>query len=183
MNVAALLCGEIMQGIAATWGGLIELAPEKTAVHQSADIVEVIENSASVISAEFDIRFADEQFCFHIVWPAETLAPLLPVLEGQKRDRDTKEDARWEKAIRERLPEAHVDVDTQIGNSVLRLRDVATLKAGDIIDLDNPRAGTVFANRVPVLAGRFGVHDGCYAIETTHWLTGGVAADANPSVT
>jgi len=183
MNVAVLLCDEVMQGIAATWGGLIELAPEKNGVHQSSDIVEIIENSATVISAEFDIRLADQQFGFHIVWPGTTLAPLLPVLEGQKRDRDAAEDARWEQAIRARLPEARIKINTQIGKSALRLRDVAKLKKGDIIDLDNPRASTVFASQVPVLAGRFGVHDGCYAIEATHWLTTGPAADAASSLT
>ena len=183
MNVASLLCTDIMQGIVTTWSGLIELAAERKAVHQSTDIVEVVENSQSVIAAEFDVHFADEQFYFHIVWPTATLAPLLPVLEGQKRDRDAAEDARWEKAIRARLPRASIDINTRIGNSNLPLRDVTALKAGDIIDLDNPRAGTVFANDVPVLAGRFGVHDGRYALETTHWLTGGSSADVSPSTT
>ncbi|MEO1201657.1 MAG: FliM/FliN family flagellar motor switch protein [Pseudomonadota bacterium] len=177
MNVAALLCADILRGITATWGGLIELAPEKKAIHQSTDIVEIVENSETVIAAEFDVHFADEQFYFHLVWPTSTLAPLLPVLEGQKRDRDAVEDARWAKAIRDRLPEAQVNINTQVGRNRLPLRDIAALKAGDIIDLDNPRAGTVYANSVPVLAGRFGVHDGHYALETTHWLTDLGSAD------
>ncbi len=183
MNVAALLCEDILRGISTTWAGLIELAPERKAIHQSTDVVEVIENGANVISTEFDIHFAEDQFYFHIVWPRSTLATLLPVLEGQKRDRDAAEDARWARSIRDTLPNAEVNINTQIGESDLTLRDVAALKAGDIIDLSNPRAGTVFANNVPVLAGRFGVHDGRNALATTHWLTDGSHLDATPPTT
>jgi len=183
MNVVALLCADVLRGIATTWGGLIDLAPEQKGIHQSTDVVEVIENSTTVIAAEFDVHFADEQFFFHIIWPTSTLSPLLPVLEGQKRDRDAKEDARWAKALSQRLPEAQIEVSTEIGKSDLTLRDVAALKPGDIIGLDDPRLGRLFANDVPLLAGRFGVHDGRNALETTHWLTPGARLDTASSKT
>lgn len=181
MNVTALFCEGVLKGIAETWLGLIELEPEKLGVHQSTDIVDIVESSASIVATEFDIHFEDEQFYFHIVWPAATLAPMRPVLEGQKRDRDAAEDARWEKTIRSGLPAACVDINTQVGSASMSLKEVAKLEVGDIIDIDNPRKGTVFADRVPVLEGRFGVHDGCYAIEATQWLTGGRAAEAAAS--
>jgi len=170
-SVTALFCDGVVQGIKENWQGLVELSPEKSGVHQSTDIVEVVENSALVISSEFDIHFGDEQFYFHVVWPTATLTPLLPVLEGQKRDRDPVEDERWEQSLRTRLPDASIDISTRIGKSIMNLRDVASLQVGDVIDLENPRTGTVFADQVPVLEGRFGVHDGCYALEATEWLT------------
>jgi flagellar motor switch protein FliM len=179
MNVIALFCNEILKGISQTWSGLIELAPEKRAVHQSTDIVDIVENGASVIVTEFQVHMDGEQFNLHLTWPFATLTTILPVLEGQKRDRDPVEDARWASVIRSLLPAAVVNINTQIGNATLSLREVAELEAGDIIDIDNPRKGTVFADRVPVLEGRFGMHDGCYAIETTGWLTNGQAATAN----
>jgi flagellar motor switch protein FliM len=171
MNVTSLFCDGAVQGIVEHWHGLIELTPETGGIYQSTDIVEIIENSASVISSEFDIHFADEQFYFHIVWPSTTLTTLQPVLEGQKRDRDPAEDERWERVIRARLPDAPIGISTRIGKASLSLREVACLQAGDVIDVNNPRLGTVFADAVPVLEGRFGVHDGCYALEATHWLT------------
>lgn len=175
MNVVSLFCEDVIKGIQETWQGLAALAPEKTGVHQSTDIVEIIENSQAVIVSEYDIHFEAEQYYFHIVWPTSTLASLLPVLEGQKRDRDPVEDARWEQVIRACVPNAIVGVSSHVGNACMSLREVASLDVGDVIEIDNPRAGTVFADRVPVLEGRFGVHDGCYAIEATRWLS--AAAD------
>lgn len=170
MNVISLFCNEILKGIDDTWHSLIALESDKVGVHQSTDIVEVVENGAQVIHSEFTLHLGDDQHRFHIVWPQSMLASLLPVLEGAKRERDAQEDARWEQVIRARIPEALVDVNSCIGNARMSLRDVAAWQAGDVIDLENPRMGTVFAKHIPVLEGRFGVHDGCYAIEATHWL-------------
>ncbi|MDX1515698.1 MAG: FliM/FliN family flagellar motor switch protein [Woeseiaceae bacterium] len=171
MNVVSLFCSEVLKGIARTWQSLIELQPETVGVHQSTDVVEVVDNGATVIHCEFTLHLGEDQHRFFVVWPTQMLAALLPVLEGAKRERDAAEDARWEQVIRDRVPRATVDVSTRVGSAQMTLRDVAALEAGDIIDLDNPRRGTVFAGNVPVLEGNFGVHDGRYAIETTRWLS------------
>lgn len=171
MNVIRLFSVEVLKGIAGTWESLINLDAEVSGVHQSTDVVEVVESGAGVICSEFSLHLGEDEHRFHVVWPLATLASLLPVLEGAKRERDAAEDSRWEKVIRARVPEAPVDVSSRIGHARMSLRDVAALKAGDIIDIENPRVGTVFAKHVAVLEGRFGVHDGCYAIEATRWLT------------
>lgn len=171
MNVVRLFSAEVLKGIADTWKSLIQLDAKVSAVHQSTDVVEVIESGASVISSEFSLYIGEDEHRFHVVWPVATLSSLLPVLEGAKRERDAAQDARWEQVIRARVPEASVDVSSRIGHARMSLRDVAALQAGDIIDIENPRIGTVFAKDVAVLEGRFGVHDGCYAIEATRWLT------------
>jgi len=170
MNVVSLFCQDILKDIVDTWRSLILLEPEKVAVHQSTDVVEIIENGAIVIDSDFTLIVGDDRHDFHVAWPTSMLASLLPVFAGAKRERDAQEDARWEQVIRARVPEALVDVSSRIGNARMSLREVAALQAGDVIDLENPRIGTVFAKDIPVLEGRFGVHDGCYAIETTRWL-------------
>ena len=173
MSVTSLFCEQIISGIAETWQGMIALETERMGLHQSTDIVEIIESGANIISTEFEINFEGEQSYVHIVWPVATLSLVLPILEGQKRDRDPLEDSRWEKIIRSRLPDARVDISTCVGRTRMSLREVSELAAGDIIDIDNPRHGTVFADDVALFEGRFGVHDGCYAIETTRWLSSG----------
>lgn len=178
MNVIRLFSAEVLKGIMDTWRSLIELDATVGGVHQSTDVIEVIESGANVISSEFSLHIGDDEHCFHVVWPAATLSSLLPVLEGAKRERDAAEDSRWEKVMRARVPEAPVGVTTRIGHASMSLRAVAALKAGDIIDIENPRIGTVYAKDVAVLEGRFGVHDGCYAIEATRWLTNVGGADS-----
>ncbi len=171
MSVISLFCQEVLKGITETWSPIIALEPEQAEVYQSTDVVDLIEDGEHVIVCEFELISGEEKQPLHVVWPMTMLASLVPVLEGQKRDRDAAEDARWESAIRTRIPGAIINVDSCVGNARLSLRRIAKLEVGDIIDLDNPRKGTVSTNDVAVLEGRFGVHDGCYAIEATRWLS------------
>ncbi len=171
MNVVALFCQEILKGIEETWTPIIDLEASQAEIYQSTDVVDLIEDGEDIIACEFELSEGEDQQSLHVVWPMTMIASLLPVLEGQKRDRDAAEDARWESAIRNRVPDAPVNVDSCIGTARLSLRRIAKLEVGDVIDLENPRKGTVLTNDVAVLEGRFGVHDGCYAIEATRWLT------------
>ncbi len=171
MNVVALFCQEVLKGIEETWAPIIELEARPGEIYQSTDVVDLIEDGEQIIACEFELTAGEETQSLHVVWPMTMIASLVPVLEGQKRDRDAAEDARWESSIRGRVPEALVNVNSCVGTARLSLRRIASLEVGDVIDLDNPRKGTVFTNDVAVIEGRFGVHDGRYAIEATRWLT------------
>ncbi len=63
-----------------------------------------------------------------------------------------------------------MNISSGVGRAEMTLGQVADLVPGDIVHIGNPRKGTLSASDVPVLEGRFGVHDGRYAIEATSWL-------------
>ncbi|HNP34423.1 MAG TPA: FliM/FliN family flagellar motor switch protein [Woeseiaceae bacterium] len=170
-NVTALYCEELLRAVVASWQGLADLEARRVGVHQSTDIIEVLETGAEIVACQFETQLGESSFPFYLVWPAAMLEPFIPVLEGQKQTRDPAEDARWEQVLRSRVPEAKVALTSCTGSAHLSLRKVAQLAVGDIIDLEMPRKGTVFAGHVPVLEGHFGVHDGRYAIEAGQWLT------------
>ncbi len=60
----------------------------------------------------------------------------------------------------------------------MTLGEVASLGPGDVMNISNPKKSTISASKVPILEGRFGVHDGRYAIETTNWLEPDIGIDA-----
>lgn len=169
-SALGLFCGEILEGLAETWRDVIVIELEGKGLHQSTDVVEVIDGSAPVIFSEFVLCLGDAEHEFQIVWPAPMLAPLLPVLAGEKRERNPQQDARWEQAMRSRLSDAPVSISAQIGSARLSLRDIAGLAPGDIIALENPQQGILSTRNVAVLEGRFGAHDGRYAIEARRWI-------------
>ncbi len=169
--VVALLCNEILTSVVEHWQSVIGLEAAQAGIHSTTDIIEVIDSGSTVITTELVLHVDGEALALHVAWPMTMLRPVLPVLEGAKRDRDAGQDAHWEQVLRARVPEALIGVSSCIGHARMTLREVAALAPGDIINFENPRIGTVFARNVPVLEGRFGVHDGCYAIEATRWLS------------
>ena len=171
LNVAGLFGDTLLETLADVWQPLMETSHKRIKEHQNNDIIEGLDSSDPVIVADFDICFLNREDTFKVVWPNAMLAPLMPVFEGQKRERDPAQDALWERSLRSRLTNSVVGISSHVGNSEMTLGAVAELQPGDIINIDDPQASTVFVKDVPLLAGRFGVHEGKYAIETTHWLT------------
>jgi len=171
-SVASLFASDLLQTLSEVWESIIKLEPEKISLKDSSHIIDCIDSGDTVISTAFTVRLADQDRAFHIVWPLSMIASLVPVFDGQKRERDAVEDARWQHALRSRVPESIVNISSRVGRTRLTLREVASLTPGQIINIDDPRDGVVFVDQVPVLKGRFGVHDGRYAIEATDWLDG-----------
>lgn len=178
ISVAKLFCRDMLSTLADVWRPLMITEHEQVGVHLSTDIVDGFDTSDTVISADFMLEFSKQEYTFHIIWPTRMVAPLLPVFEGQKRERDAAQDALWEKAIRNRITDSVVGISSHVGNSQLTLGAVAELTPGDIIEIDNPRNSTVFVKQVPILKGLFGVHEGRYAIEATDWLQPDAEANA-----
>lgn len=181
INVASLFCGAVLSLIGEVWQPVENLTSTIIGTHLSSGIIDGIDTSDSVICSEFEFAIGDKALAFQILWPVNTVAPLVPVFDGQKRERDAAQDSRWEHALRTRVIDANVNISSGVGQTRMTLGEVAELEPGDVVNISNPRRGTIFARKVPVIEGRFGIHDGRYAIEATNWLEVRPGSDAATS--
>ena len=170
ISVATRFGRDITQTLADIWRPVIDTEHTLLTAHQNSDIIEGFDVSERVIHAGFEIRFRGQKQSFQLLWPAAILGPLLPVFEGQKRERDAAQDASWERSLRARLTDSVVGIAARVGKARMTLGNVAALQPGDVIEISNPRLSTLFVKHVPLMNGRFGVHEGKYAIEATDWL-------------
>jgi len=170
ISVTNLFTDVLLNTLQIVWQPMIEFSPERIATRHGTDLLADIEATDEVICTQFAMTFAGHQEIFHLVWPVATVSSLLPLFKGQKRERNATEDRRWEKTLRSRAAGLIVGISSCTGHAQLSLADVAALQPGDIIDIDNPRNATLFAQQVPVLEGLFGVHEGRNAIEARRWL-------------
>ncbi|MDH4046665.1 MAG: FliM/FliN family flagellar motor switch protein [Gammaproteobacteria bacterium] len=173
LSVCRLFSNAILSMVQEVFEPIIELAPEVVSLEVGIELVTDIGETDPVIASNFDIDFDGGKGSFSIVWPVSMVSALVPVFDGQKRDRDAAEDARWNRAIRSRLPEAIISLSGTVGHARLPLGNLAKLKPGDVIDIDSPRLATIYARDVAVMHGQFGVHAGRNAIEAGSWIEAG----------
>lgn len=175
LSVCKLFCNAVLSMLQEVWEPVIELAPESVSLEVGTELITAIAETDPVIATDFDIEFPGGSGTFHIFWPVSMIASLIPVFDGQKRERDAAEDARWQRAIKARLPDANISLSGTVGHARLPLKNLARLKPGDVIDIDSPRSATIFAKDVAVLHGMFGVIAGRNAIEANDWIANGAA--------
>ncbi|MBT8080264.1 MAG: FliM/FliN family flagellar motor switch protein [Gammaproteobacteria bacterium] len=178
MSVARLFSNIVLSVLKEAAVAICELSPEPIATHTNLDLVEVSAGTDRVISSEFEIAFGGHQSSCRLMWPIATIRPLLPVFEGQKKERDAARDLLWAKELKRRIADTPVELVTTVGHAGLRLADLVGLQAGDMIEIENPGLATVYAKDVPVLHGRFGVHQGHNAVEARNWVLGNEMNDS-----
>lgn len=170
LAVCRLFSNAILSTLRDVWEPIIEVEPNQDSTGIGTALVEGIGDSDAVIGSRFALQFDDVATAFTLLLPVAMIGHLIPVFDGQKRDRDAVEDRRWEQAIRKRLPDIAVRLDATVGKARMPLGAVAGLRPGEIVDIRNPQQAIIAAGEVPVLMGRYGVHVGRNAIETTNWI-------------
>lgn len=171
ISVATLFGEAVLAVLAEVWAPIEKFTPEMVDKHLSSGVIDSVDPGDTVINSEFRLDIGAQQQVFHVLWPLDTVASLLPVLEGQKRERDAAEDARWARCLRAGVTNSVIRISSDVAQTRTTLGAIVDLSPGDVISIGNPRAGTVSASNVAIIRGRFGVHDGRYAMETVSWLT------------
>jgi flagellar motor switch protein FliM len=174
MSVCRLFSEALLELMQQTWEPLIAMKLKRDATEIGTDLVDDIGATDLVIGSRFEMNFVGSNAAFSILLPVNMFRPLIPVLDGQKRERDPAEDARWEQAIRTQVYDADITLAGSVGSVRMRLGDLVGLEPGSVINISNPRKATVLAGGVPVLSGKFGAHSGRNAIETLGWLKPGM---------
>jgi flagellar motor switch protein FliM len=175
LGMARLYARQILAAVRAVWAPLRELAPEPIATFAGLEQVDAIDAAEAVVGTEFEVTIGGKRGSFNLIWPVAMIAPVLPALAGKRAERDAAADARWEKAIRRRLADVLVSLNSDVGHASMSLGALINLTPGDIVTIDSPRMATVQAEGVPLLQGRFGVQAGRNAVEATSWLEPGIA--------
>jgi len=170
LSVSNLFANVVLSTSKEVWSSLIDISPDRLNTEINLDLVDMIAETDPVVGTEFFMSFCDKQCVFRILWPYEMVEPLVPAFDGQKKDRDAAEDARWENAICKRIADSVVQLTTNVGHSQMTLGDLINLNPGDVIEIDSPEDATVLAKQVPLLHGKLGVHQGRNAVETIEWL-------------
>jgi flagellar motor switch protein FliM len=169
--VANLFSDAVLASVREAWQSLVTFAPERVATEGDLERVDVAGDADPVIASSFELSFEEHHGAFHLLWPRTMVESLLPAFAGQKRERDKAADARWEKAIRARLADTPMRITTVIGHARHSLGSLVALSPGDVIPIESPRHATILAGCLPLIKGRFGVHEGRNAVEATEWLT------------
>lgn len=170
LSVSNLFCDVVLSAMRDAWQPLMQFTPARVNTEINLDRVDIARDSDPVIGSGFELSFADHHGVFHVLWPRDTVALLLPSFDGRKGDRDAAEDARWEKAIRTRLADAPMRITTCVGHARHALGNLVALSPGDVIPIESPRFATILAGALPIISGRFGVYEGRNAVEAAAWL-------------
>lgn len=147
------------------WKPVMEVGYEYMSSEVNPHFANIVSPTEVVVVNTFRVELDGGGGDLHVTMPYSMVEPIRDLLDaGVQSDRSDR-DERWTRAIREEMKEARVELSSTLLETSLSLREVNSLKAGDVIPVDLPELVTLEAEATPVFRGKYGNHNGSRAIK------------------
>ncbi len=152
------------------WKPVLKVAFEYTGSEVNPQFANIVSPSEVVVVTSFYVEMDNGGGDFMVTMPYSMIEPIRELLDaGVQSDRGER-DERWEHSLREEIMQAELELSSTLIETTLSLKEVAALKAGDVIPIDLPDEVELKAEEVPVCRGRLGVSAGNYSIKINEWI-------------
>ncbi len=164
MRVVQLLLKQAFADLQEAWSPVLGLDFEYMNSEVNPHFANIVSPSEIVVVSKFKIELEGGGGHLHVTFPYSMIEPIRDLLDaGIQSDRGDK-DERWAGSLREQLQDAEVEIGSELARTTISLRQLAQLKAGDVIPINLPKTLNLCVEQVPLYRGSFGVSNGHNAI-------------------
>ena len=152
------------------WKPVLELEPELTRSEVNPQFVNVATPTEVVIVSTFNVEIEGGGGSFHVCIPSSMVEPIRDQLTtGMTADR-TEVDQRWMRALQGEMREAEVEIEVELLQCEVLVKDLLALRVGDVIPVEMPESVVARVDHIPILEAAYGVRDGRYALKVKQHL-------------
>lgn len=165
VRVVQLVLSQVFNDMIEAWGPVMKLEFEYVGSEVNPAMANIVSPSEVVVVSTFHIELDGGGGDLHLTFPYSMIEPIREVLDAGVQSDVDDVDERWQQSLREDIMDARVPVHGTLVERDISLREVAALKAGDIIPVDLPDEFILQANGVPVFRGKMGISNENLAVK------------------
>ncbi|HWU85061.1 MAG TPA: flagellar motor switch protein FliM [Rhodocyclaceae bacterium] len=152
------------------WKPVHQLKFEYVRSEMNTQFANIATPSEIVLSANFTVELSGNTADLHICLPYSMIEPLRDTLNSSMHSEQAASDKRWTNLLHRQLQLAEVELVAPLGKTQVTLRDILDMKVGDVIPMNIGEEVEALVDGVPVLACRYGVREGQYALKVDRFL-------------
>lgn len=152
------------------WKPVYDLTFDYVRSEMNSQFANITTPSEIVIATTFSLEFGGSSADMHICFPYSMLEPIRDLLYSALQSDQLSTDRRWMVMLRKQLKNAEVEISAQLATRSVSLRQVLTMKVGDVIPLEIPDKIVAMVDDVPVMECRYGQQDGQYALKIERFM-------------
>jgi len=165
VRVVQLVLSQVFNDMIEAWAPVMKLEFEYVGSEVNPAMANIVSPSEVVVVSTFHIELDGGGGDLHLTFPYSMIEPIREVLDAGVQSDVDDVDERWQQSLREDIMDARVPVHGTLVERDISLREVAVLKAGDIIPVDLPEEFILQANGVPVFRGKMGISNENLAVK------------------
>jgi flagellar motor switch protein FliM len=126
-----------------------------------------------VVSTSFRVEVGTAGGDLTICVPYAMLEPIRELLVSGVQGQQMEVDRRWQSLLSQQIKNAQVELVAPLCETNVTVQTLLNLRVGDVIPLELGESVHATVDAVPVLAGRYGVSNGRYALKVEHTIRNG----------
>jgi flagellar motor switch protein FliM len=167
-----LLLKSFAPDLTAAWTPVSPLELELAKLETNPRLVPLGSAQDCVIVVRFACELGARSGTLDWMLPETLLAPIREALASDGGKSPARKHEPWGPVLTAALHETEIEIRAVLGQARISLRELVSLKPGDIIPIEAPQDVTLYAGDVALRSGRFGVSQGRNALKI---LPGGSA--------
>lgn len=165
VRVVQLVLSQIFSDMIEAWAPVLKLEFEYVGSEVNPAMANIVSPSEVVVVSTFHIELDGGGGDFHMTVPYSMIEPIREVLDAGVQSDIDDVDERWLQSLREDIVEARIPIHGTVVDRQISLREVAELKAGDVIPVDMPEEFILQGNGIPLFRGKLGISDENLAVK------------------
>lgn len=158
------------------WSSVEKIGASFVRTEVNPQFVGIVPPTDVVIASTFDVELENANGTITIVIPYSTIEPIKQKLSsGFQVESDQTDKKMWTTIIKDQLLETEMNIKVDLGQTEIKLREMMTLKVGDVIPLDQDSTGefNVQVEGVNKFKGYYGIHHGTVAMQVSRAIDKG----------
>ena len=154
-----------LEDLQSSWRPVFPVQINYTRSEINPQFVAIVPHSEIVIVVTFDVEVGRAPMSITICVPYSMIEPLREVLDSGVQSDVDEHDERWVRALREEITGVKVPLNATVVKTELKLRDLLSMQAGDVIPVEMPDYMVLCANGVPTFKSKLGSVKGNLALQ------------------
>lgn len=170
LQIIQKVVGLALDDLENAWASVEKIDASFVRTEINPQFVGIVPPTDIVIASTFDVELENANGTITLVIPYSTIEPIKQKLSsGFQVESDQTDKKMWTKIIRSQLLDTNVNIQVNLGESEITLKELMSLKVGDVIPLDQDSKGEfdVEIENVPKFKAFYGIHHGTVAVQVT----------------
>ncbi|MBV1959506.1 MAG: flagellar motor switch protein FliM [Pseudomonadales bacterium] len=147
------------------WKTVLDIEFDYVSSEVNPAMANIVSPSEVVVINTFHIELDGGGGEFHLAMPYSMLEPIKEMLDaGLQTDVDEKDD-RWGTVLRRDIMSADIELNANVVEQQISLKDIVNLREGDILPVELPDQILLRANGIPLFDSQLGVSNGHMALK------------------
>ncbi|MGI3131234.1 flagellar motor switch protein FliM [Halopseudomonas pachastrellae] len=165
LRVVRMVLDQAFIDLKEAWQAVQDVQFEYVNSEVNPALANIVSPSEVVVVSTFHIELDGGGGDLHVTFPYSMIEPLREVLDSGVQSDVDEHDERWVRALREEITGVKVPLSATVVKTQLRLKDLLSMQAGDVIPVEMPEHMVLCANGVPTFKSKLGSVKGNLALQ------------------